>query len=121
MFPILLKAARKAIERSGKISRSCLEFYIFWFYIILDCIVLIIIFWEFCMAILIKLSNKIVAQAKTISKQEHRSIDEQIEHWVKIGKIVEENPDLTYEFIQKLLITRKESQTGNIETYKFDD
>jgi len=35
----------------------------------------------------------------------------QIEHWVKIGKIAEENPDLPYEFIKRVLETREEMKT----------
>jgi hypothetical protein len=35
----------------------------------------------------------------------------QIEHWAKIGKIAEENPDLPYEFIQKILEARQEMKT----------
>jgi hypothetical protein len=33
-----------------------------------------------------------------------------LEHWVRIGRIVEENPDLTYEFIKNILIAQQEAQ-----------
>ena len=68
----------------------------------------------------IKLSDEIIAQAKIASKLSNRSVDHQIEHWAKIGKIAEANPDLTYDFIKKLLIAREESQAGNVTPYEFD-
>ena len=56
-----------------------------------------------------------------MSKVLNRSVSEQIEHWVKIGKIAEENPDLNYEFIKDLLIAQQEVARGNLEPYQFDD
>ncbi|WP_365732912.1 hypothetical protein [Nitrosomonas sp.] len=32
---------------------------------------------------------------------EHRSIPEQIEYWLRIGNIAEENPDLTFSMIRQ--------------------
>ena len=43
------------------------------------------------MAVSVKLSDEMVAQAKTISKALNRSVAGQIEYWAKIGKIAEEN------------------------------
>jgi len=72
------------------------------------------------MAISVKLSDDIVAQAKTMSRALNRSVAGQIEYWAKIGKIAEENPDLNYDFIKKLLIAREESQAGVLVPYEFD-
>ncbi|MDO9270679.1 MAG: hypothetical protein Q7T96_16370 [Methylobacter sp.] len=44
----------------------------------------------------------------------------QIDHWAIIDKIVEENPDLSFEFIQTLLTARKETLDGQTEPYLFD-
>lgn len=44
----------------------------------------------------------------------------QIDHWAKIGKIAEENPDLSFEFIQTILAARKEALDGQTEPYLFD-
>ena len=55
-----------------------------------------------------------------ISRALHRSVSGQIEYWAKIDKIAEENPDVTYEFMQKLLIAREESFAGDIKPYEFD-
>jgi hypothetical protein len=68
----------------------------------------------------VKLSENIVSDAKIISKAFNRSIAGQIEYWAKIGKIVEENPDLTYEFIKEILIAREEAKAKKLEVYTFD-
>ena len=68
----------------------------------------------------VKLSEAIISEAKIISKVLNRSVSGQIEYWAKIGKIAEENPDLTYEFIKEILIAREEIKAKNIEPYYFD-
>ncbi len=55
------------------------------------------------MATAVKLSEHIVSAAKPVSRALNRSDAGQIEHWAKIGKIAEENPDLTYDLIKKIL------------------
>ena len=56
------------------------------------------------MATAVKLSESIVSDAKIVSKALNRSIAGQIEYWAKIGKIAEENPDLTYKSIKDILM-----------------
>jgi len=73
------------------------------------------------MAVSVKLSDEMVAQAKTMSRALNRSVAGQIEYWAKIGKTAEENPDLIYDFIIKLLIAKEESEAGNVTPYKFDN
>ena len=73
------------------------------------------------MATAVKLSEGVVSDAKIISKALNRSVAKQIEHWVRIGKIAEENPDLTYEFIKDILIAREEAKAGKVEFYRFDE
>lgn len=73
------------------------------------------------MASAVKLSDNIVSEAKSIAKALNRSVAGQIEHWVKIGKIAEENPDLTYEFIKNILISQHEVESGKLEPYQFDE
>jgi hypothetical protein len=67
----------------------------------------------------VKLSENIVDEARIVSKALNRSVANQIEHWAKIGKIVEENPDLTYEFIKDILIGQREAQEGKCQPYVF--
>ena len=73
------------------------------------------------MAIAVELSEIIVSDATIISKVFNRSVAGQIEYWAKIGRIAEENPDLTYDFIKNILIANEESQAGKLGEYSFDD
>lgn len=68
----------------------------------------------------VKLSKDIVSEARIISKALNRSLAGQIEHWAKIGRLAEENPDLTYEFIKNILIAHQESQAEKYQPYQFD-
>jgi hypothetical protein len=72
------------------------------------------------MATTVKLSDSIIAEAKIISKVLNRSVSGQIEYWAKIGKIAEENPDLTFDFIKDILVGLEEVRVGSTEPYKFD-
>ncbi len=38
----------------------------------------------------------------------------------KIDKIVEENPDLTYEFIKEIFLAQQEVLAGNVKPYIFE-
>ena len=72
------------------------------------------------MATSVKLSESIISEAKIMSKVLNRSVSGQIEYWAKIGKIAEENPDLTYDLIKDILIAREEVKTKDVEPYQFD-
>ena len=67
----------------------------------------------------VKLSGKIIADADKYAAVFSRSIPKQIEHWVKIGRIAEENPDLPYNFIKDILLSLEESKTEKPIPYKF--
>ena len=71
------------------------------------------------MAIAIKLSNKLVDEAKIIGLALHRSPPKQIEYWASIGKIAEENPDLPFTFIKGILIGMEEAKAGDVSEYEF--
>ena len=60
------------------------------------------------MAIAVKLSDKLVANAKRIAKVEHRSVPSQIEYYFQIALIAEQNPDLSFKLIQELLKAKSE-------------
>lgn len=68
----------------------------------------------------VKLSDELVHDAKIKAKAMHRSTARQIEYWSKIGKISEENPDLTYSMIKEILISLEEVNAGETEPYEFD-
>ena len=67
----------------------------------------------------IRISEKLVSEARKYSRIDHRSLTGQVEHWACIGKCAEENPDLTYSFIKELLIGIEELEQGEKSEYKF--
>ena len=42
--------------------------------------------------------------ASIVAKALNRTPPKQIEHWAKIGEILEDNPDLPYEFVKQAII-----------------
>ncbi len=71
------------------------------------------------MATTVKLSEEIISDARITSKALNRSLSGQIEYWARVGKLVEQNPDLTYEFIKDILIAQQEKEAGKVEPYVF--
>ncbi|MFX0198758.1 MAG: hypothetical protein ACFFCW_21760 [Candidatus Hodarchaeota archaeon] len=71
------------------------------------------------MATAIRVSEELVNEAKKYSRIEHRSMTGQIEHWARIGKCIEENPDLTYSLIKEILIGIEELEQGEKSEYRF--
>ena len=67
----------------------------------------------------VRVSDKLVREAKIFSKIEKRSVTGQIEHWANIGKCAEENPELTYSLIKEILIGIAELEHGEFSEYKF--
>lgn len=67
----------------------------------------------------VRVSGELVKEAKIHSKIDKRSITGQIEHWARIGKCSEENPDLTYSLIKEILIGLVELDQGESSEYKF--
>jgi len=68
----------------------------------------------------VKLSDELYKDALKHSKIESRSLPKQIEYWSKIGKIAEENPDLTYGIIKDILLSKEELSLSEVSDYKFD-
>jgi len=48
-------------------------------------------------------------------------VPKQIEYWARLGKVVEENPDLPLEFIQDTLLGLEEAKAGQLAEYKFGE
>ena len=71
------------------------------------------------MAGAVRISDDLIADAKIHSKVNNRSITAQIEFWAKIGKYVEENPDLTYDQIKDILLGLEELREERFTEYKF--
>jgi len=68
----------------------------------------------------VRVSDELLSEARKFSKVDHRSLAGQIEHWAKIGKCSEENPDLTYDLIKEILIGIEELDRNEKSEYKFD-
>jgi hypothetical protein len=60
------------------------------------------------MSTTIKISDALIAEARRYGDIYSRSASEQIEYWSRIGKIIEENPDLSFSFIKDVLIAKQE-------------
>ncbi len=70
------------------------------------------------MLIDVKLSKGLVELARACATVQQRSVSEQIEHWARTGKIVEDNPDLPFSLIRDILVADQEAASG---TYSFTD
>ena len=71
------------------------------------------------MATAVRISEELANDAKKISRVDHRSLTGQIEHWARMGKCAEENPDLTYSLIKEIFIGVEELEQGEKSEYKF--
>jgi hypothetical protein len=66
----------------------------------------------------VRISGKLVDEARKFSRIDNRSLTGQIEHWARIGKCAEENPDLTYGLIKEIFIGIEELEQGERSEYK---
>jgi hypothetical protein len=71
------------------------------------------------MATAVRISEKLVDEAKRYSRIDHRSLAGQIEHWARMGKCAEENPDLPYTLIKEILMGLDELDENEKTEYKF--
>ncbi len=67
----------------------------------------------------IRVSENLFVTAKAKSLALHRSVAGQIEYWCKVGRIAEENPELTFSMIQDLLIGLEEVKANHVLPYQF--
>ncbi len=67
----------------------------------------------------IKLDQDLVDKATIMAKAYNRTTRKQIEHWAKIGEMMEDNPDLPYEFVKNAIIAKAEKEAGKLENYDF--
>lgn len=71
------------------------------------------------MSIAIKLDEALVSAAKVHAESSFRSTPKQIEYWAMLGRMAEQNPDLTHEFLVGLLQARAEAAAGDVTEYRF--
>lgn len=55
----------------------------------------------------ILLPDHLIAAARQAAHASGRSLSEQIEHWVRIGKIAEQYPEFDFKMIQDMLAAQK--------------
>jgi len=67
----------------------------------------------------IRLDQELIEKATTMAKALNRTPPKQIEHWAKIGKIMEDNPDLPYEFVKQAIVAEAEREAGELKDYDF--
>lgn len=68
----------------------------------------------------IRIDQALFERAEIMGKALSRSTPKQIEHWAKIGEMMEDNPDLPYEFVKQAIISKAEKDAGKVEVYNFD-
>lgn len=69
------------------------------------------------MGVTVNLDSHLVDIVRSYSIVQSRSVPKQIEHWIKMGRIAEENPDLSYNFIQNILLGLEDIKLGNVKEY----
>ena len=69
------------------------------------------------MATSVRLDDGFVSHAKVHAEAENRSLPKQIEYWAKIGQIMIDNPDLSYEFVHETLLATEEVKQGLAKRY----
>ena len=69
------------------------------------------------MAMTVRFDDEFVEIAKIHAKATMRSIPKQIEYWAKIGRIIEANDDLDFDFVKGVAIAKAESDAGLFAKY----
>jgi hypothetical protein len=67
----------------------------------------------------VRLDQDLINKATIMAKALSRTAPKQIEHWAKIGEMMEDNPDVPYEFIKQAIIARAEREAEKLESYDF--
>ena len=67
----------------------------------------------------VRLNQELLERATIMARALNRTTPKQIEHWAKIGEIMEDNPDLPYEFVRQAIIAKAEKEAGKLEAYDF--
>ncbi|MDB5774615.1 MAG: hypothetical protein JWP38_748 [Herbaspirillum sp.] len=67
----------------------------------------------------VEMSDELIDLARPHAAAEHRSMPKQIEYWTRLGKAVEDNPELPIQFIKDTLLAAAGANAGQISEYKF--
>ncbi|MEI8077902.1 MAG: hypothetical protein WCH33_09390 [Betaproteobacteria bacterium] len=71
------------------------------------------------MPIAVQLSESLVQEAKSASDGTSRTLSEQIEYWVLLGKASDENPDLPVPILQDILASQAEKNLNKLSKFRF--
>ena len=77
-------------------------------------------FLEVCLEMEADVLEDVAQIAQFHAAAKHRSIPKQIEYWARLGKVVEDNPDMPLQFIQDTLLSIEEAKVGQRSEYQFD-
>lgn len=69
----------------------------------------------------VRISDDLLNLARKVSKAENRSLTGQIEYWAKIGRLAEENPELSYQLIREVLLGIDEIKSGEFSDYHLNE
>ena len=67
----------------------------------------------------VRLDQGFINKATIVAKALNRTPPKQLEHWAKIGEIMEDNPDLPYGVVKQAIISAAEKEAGKLESYDF--
>ena len=65
----------------------------------------------------IRISKELVDQAREVADAEYRTVQGQIEFWIRVGRAALDNPDLPAEFIAETLLSLN-SPRSDAEVFK---
>lgn len=67
----------------------------------------------------IRISRDLFDVAQIRARAQHRSVPGQIEYWSKLGRLAEENPDLSIAAIKEILLSLEEGRADHVSEYQF--
>jgi len=70
------------------------------------------------MATSVRLDDEFVSEVQIQAKAENRSLPKQIEYMAVIGRMVADNPDLSYSFIKDVLLAQEQMKAGQATPYE---
>jgi hypothetical protein len=62
---------------------------------------------------IVKISEELHTAAKNMAKAMDRSINAQAEHWMKIGRLIEANPTMTYQEVRAFLLKQAQAEKAS--------
>ena len=71
------------------------------------------------MLISVEFSESLVADAKSAAKITKRNLSKQIEYWARLGKSIEENPELPLPMIQDILVSQADIALNKLSKFRF--